>query len=215
MRWRPWQAVEHGPVHVIMGATLLPTSGYPFALELRILYELVDGGLEVSTTATNIGERRCPYGAGQHPYLSPGSGAIDECTLQVGAATRLMNNERMIPKASAPVRDTPFDFADPRQIGDTQLDVAFTDLQRDGEGRARARLTGADGRCVELWADEHHGFLEVFTGDTLSPARRRRGLAVEPMTCAPNAFQSTAGLIVLEPGEALITRWGVGLLEAG
>src|SRR3712207_8001232 len=44
------------------------------------------------------------------------------------------------------------------------------------------------GRQVRLWWDEAHRWLMVFTGDTLDPARRRRGLAVEPMTCAPNAL---------------------------
>jgi aldose 1-epimerase len=35
--------------------------------------------------------------------------------------------------------------------------------------------------------DEAYAFVRVFTGDTLAPGRRRRGLAVEPMTCAPDA----------------------------
>ena len=215
MRWRPWRAIEHGVVHVLMAATLLPCSGYPFALALSILYELGDGGLAVSTTATNIGEHACPYGAGQHPYLSPGAGAIDECVLELRASTRLVSDERMLPHASEPVARTPFDFATPRRIGDAQLDVTYTDLERDGSGRATARLTGADGRCVELWADERHGYLELFTGDSLAPQRRRRGLAVEPMTCAPNAFRSGAGLLRLEPGESLTSRWGVRLSGAG
>jgi len=31
----------------------------------------------------------------------------------------------------------------------------------------------------------------------------------EPMTCAPNAFQSGDGLVTLEPGESLSARWGI------
>jgi aldose 1-epimerase len=48
----------------------------------------------------------------------------------------------------------------------------------------------------------------VFTGDDL-PDVARRGLAVEPMTCAPNAFRSGDGLIVLEPGETHLGSWGI------
>ncbi len=213
-RWRPWTMAEHGRGHVVLQTALLPSSGYPFSLELRILYELSGEGLTVSTTAVNVGEQACPYGAGQHPYLSPGSGTVDDCTLQLAAATRLVNDERMIPAGSEPVAGTELDFRSARPIGDAQFDVALTDLDRDVRGRATARLTGVDGRCVELWVDEHHEFLEIFTGDTLAPARRRTGLAVEPMTCAPNAFQSAHGLLRLEPGETLTTRWGVGLREA-
>jgi aldose 1-epimerase len=83
LRWRPWNTLAHGPDHVTMQTRLLPMTGYPFALEVTITYALEDAGLTVSTTATNLGERPCPYGAGQHPYLSPGSGLIDECTLQL------------------------------------------------------------------------------------------------------------------------------------
>ncbi|MHB8242128.1 MAG: aldose 1-epimerase family protein [Solirubrobacteraceae bacterium] len=215
MRWRPWRLCEHSPFHAIVEATLHPMPGYPFTLELQILYALGRGGLTVSTTATNLGTHACLYGAGQHPYLSPGSGSIDECTLQLPAATRLVNDEQLIPTGSASVAGTPADFRAPRPIGDTQLDMAFTDLERDETGRAVTRLTGPDGRCVELWVDESYTHLEVFTGDTLADTRRRRGLAVEPMTCAPNAFQSGEGLVRLEPGQSLTSRWGVRLLAHG
>ncbi len=215
MRWRPWRAAEHGPVHVLMRATLLPTNGYPFALDLAILYELTDAGLEVTTSATNIGAHACPFGTGQHPYLSPGRGRIDECILQLAAATYLVSDERMIPVERQPVAGTPLDFSRPRRIEAAQLDVAFTDLQRDRAGNATVRLTGPDGCCVELWVDERHDFLELFSGDSLSPARRRGGLAAEPMTCAPNAFRSGEGLVRLEPGESFTSRWGVGLSAGG
>jgi aldose 1-epimerase len=44
----------------------------------------------------------------------------------------------------------------------------------------------------------------LFTGDMLAqPERRRRSLAVEPMTCAPNAFRSGDGLQTLAPGQSL------------
>ena len=50
----------------------------------------------------------------------------------------------------------------------------------------------------------------VFTGDALpEPERRRQGLAVEPMTCAPNAFNSGDGLLTLAPGETFRGQWGI------
>jgi len=214
LRWRPWTLREHGPTHVVVQSRLLPGPGYPFALDLQIAYQLGRAGLTVATTAVNIGAHRCPYGAGQHPYLSPGQGLIDECTLELPAATRIATDERMIPTGEQPLAAGALDFQRGRTIGTASLDVGLTDLARDEHGRAAARLTGPDGRCVELWMDQHHGFVEVFTGDSLDPSRRRRGLAVEPMTCAANAFQSGAGLLVLEPGESLTTRWGVGLRDS-
>jgi aldose 1-epimerase len=53
-------------------------------------------------------------------------------------------------------------------------------------------------------------FLMVFTPDAIPEvARRRRSIAIEPMTCAPNAFRSGDGLVVLRPGESWNGRWGV------
>ena len=77
-------------------------------------------------------------------------------------------------------------------------------------GRGSACL-GVDGHRVELWVDESYPILEVYTGDTLAPERRRRGLGTEPMTCPPNAFQTGEGLSRLEPGQTLTTTWGVRL----
>jgi aldose 1-epimerase len=213
LRWRSWRAVERTTSRVVVAVRLHPLDGYPFALHVQVAYELSDAGLTVATTARNAGARACPYGAGQHPYLSPGAGLIDDCTLQLAAATRILTDaERQLPTGREPVAGGELDFTTPRRLGAQRLDFAFTDLARDDAGHAVARLGTPDGRCVELWVDEHHAMIECYTGDTLSPARRRRGLGVEPMTCAPNAFQTGDGLIRLEPGQSLTTRWGVRLI---
>ena len=60
---------------------------------------------------------------------------------------------------------------------------------------------------VTVWADESWPFVQIFTGDL--PDVQRRGLAVEPMTCVRNAFNTGEGLIRLEPGDAFDGRWGI------
>ena len=212
LRWRSWHASEHTGNRVAMGTRLQPMMGYPFCLDVSLAYELGDGGLVVATTATNRGATSCPYGCGQHPYLSPGTGLIDTCTLEVDARTRILtDNERQLPTGREPVAGTRFDFAAGKPLGDEKLDYAFTDLARDDSGRAWVRLSASDGHCVELWVDEHYPIVELYTGDTLEPERRRRGLGTEPMTCPPNAFQSGDKLVGLQPGQSLTTTWGVRL----
>jgi aldose 1-epimerase len=212
LRWRPWRALEREPSRVVMGARLHPLSGYPFTLDVQVEYTLAEDGLGVCTTAVNLGERACPYGAGQHPYLSPGAGLIDECTLELPARTRiLVDAERALPVGREAVAGGEYDFTSARTLGRRQIDAPFTDLLRDSAKRAAARLAAPDGDTVELWVDETYSVIELYTGDTLSPARRRRGLAVEPMTCVPNAFQSGEGLVRLEPSQSLSSRWGVRL----
>ena len=212
MRWRPWTALEREPGRVLMGARLFAMAGYPFTLELRISYELSDAGLTVATTATNVGPSACPYGTGQHPYISPGEGLIDDCDLQAPAATRILTDEkRQLPCGRRLVEGTDYDFRRPRRLAGQRLDDPFTDLMRDGEGKATITLTRHDGSSVELWMDERYAFVELYSGDGLAPDRRRHGLGVEPMTCAPNAFQSGEGLVRLEPEASVTSCWGVRL----
>ncbi|HEX9482500.1 MAG TPA: aldose 1-epimerase family protein [Solirubrobacteraceae bacterium] len=212
LRWRNWQLRDRDPARVVLENRLYPSAGYPFTLELTISYELAAGGLIVTTTSVNIGEQACPFGSGQHPYLSPGNGLLDECSLQLAAQTRILtDDERQLPVGREPVAGTPFDFREPRRLGALAIDSAFADLSRDETGLAWARLTGPDSRTAELWVDEHYPLIEIYTGDGLSAARRRRGLGAEPMTCPPNALQSGEGIVRLEPGEALVARWGVRL----
>ncbi len=212
LRWRPWLALERTPELVAMNTRLYPQPGYPFSLEVTVEYSLSVEGLEVATTALNIGSQPCPYGAGQHPYLSPGEGLIDDCLLEIPAQTLILTDPvRRLPTGRALVEGTELDFRRAGRIGKAAIDAPVSDLARDPLGRGRVRLTGPDGGCVELWVDSHYSILQVYTGDKLSPSRRRRGLGLEPMTCPPNAFQSGEELIRLEPGQSLTTRWGVAL----
>jgi aldose 1-epimerase len=216
LRWRPWQAVEQEDSRVVMATTLWPLKGYPFTLDVTVEYELSDTGLAVTTTATNVGVAAAPYGCGQHPYLSPGTaagGLVDDCELELRAATRIDTDaERQLPTGRVPVEGTEYDFRSARRIGDLAMDYAFTDLERDDEGLAWVRLTGADGVTAGMWVDEAYPYLEIYTADTLSPERRRRGLGAEPMTCPPNAFGSFTDVVELRPDESHTARWGARLL---
>ena len=214
LRWRSWRAAERHPSRIVMATRLHQMTGWPFTLDVRIEYSLSDDGLEVATTATNIGDVSCPFAMGQHPYLAPASGRIDECELQLDGAIRIETDpDRQLPTGQVPVSGTEYDFQSPRQIDTQTIDFAFTDLARDSAGRAWVRLASPDGSRVQLWVDEGFPYLEVFTGDTLEEPRRRTGLGVEPMTCPPNGLQTGEDLIRLEPGGSVTRRWGVQLVE--
>jgi aldose 1-epimerase len=214
--WRAWQAREQASDRIIMATRLYPLPGYPFMLDVEVEYLLTDGGLTARTTATNIGEAACPYACGQHPYLSPGAGLIDDCELELAAGTRITTSaDRQLPTGREPVAGTPFDFRLRRHLGHLPVDYAFTDLTRDAGGRAWVRLHGTDGATAQLWVDAGYPIVEIYTGDTLSPDRRRRGLGAEPMTGPPNAFQTGEQLIRLEPGSSATCAWGVQLVSSG
>ena len=188
---------------------LHPQPGYPFSLALSIEYELSERGLLVRTTAMNTGTETCPYGAGAHPYLTVGTETIDPVILHAPGRTVLQSDERGLPVGTASVEGTEYDFRQPRPIGSTVLDNAFTDLERDEDGVARVELREPEhGAGVTLWVDKTYAYLMLFTGDPL-PDVNRRSLAVEPMTCPPNAFRSGESLVRLEPGDSFVSVWGI------
>jgi aldose 1-epimerase len=210
VRWSRWRVAQREPHRVVMEHVLHPQPGYPFALALAIEYGLTERGLEVRTTATNVGAQRCPYGTGAHPYFAAGPGLVDDAVLRAPAHTVLRSDERGIPAGESPVEGTEYDFRDPRPIGDTRLDHCFTGLDRDGDDRARVELRDADGRGVTVWMDEAHGYVMLFTGDPL-PDVARRSLAIEPMTCPPSALRTGRDLICLDPGDTHTCAWGVDI----
>lgn len=208
-RWRSWTPTELSESSVTMTLTLRPQPAYPFTLELGACYELSDEGLRVTTTATNVGDTDAPYACGAHPYVTVGTERVDAATLRVPASTWLPTGPAQIPLGRESVAGSPYDFQEPRAIGATRIDYAFADLERDGDGLARLRLTAPGGRSVEVWLDESFPYLEVFTADTVSPDRRRRSLGVEPMTCPPDAFRTGEDVVRLRPGGTHTAAWGI------
>jgi aldose 1-epimerase len=209
-RWTSWLLVAIASDSVELGLRLLGRPGYPFCLELLARYRLTgDDGLEVTVKARNVGSRTAPYGTGSHPYLRVGPGAVDECALELPAARWLAADDRGIPVGHPQdVTGTDFDFRIGRPIGAAALDHAFTGVTRDPAGRAWARLTGRQA-AVALWAGPGYEWLQAFTGDTLGPDRRRRAVAIEPMTCPPNAFVTGTDLLTIAPGASVTHQWGV------
>ena len=210
VRFVPWRVLGASADSVALEYLLHPQPGYPFALRLRVGYELSADGLRVTTTASNEGDTDAPYGEGHHPYLAAPAGLrVDDCTLVLPAATRLVTDDRLLPVGAEPVHETPFDLRAGRVLGDLRIDDCFTDLARDADGTAEVRFTGPDGRGAAVWMDASYTHVQVFTGDVVEPPSRRRfGLAVEPMTCPPDALR-TGAVRRLAPGESVTGAWGI------
>jgi aldose 1-epimerase len=192
-RWRASRTSAHG---ITLSHQLRGREGYPFALDLAVGYELDSAGVVVTLRATNAGPGRAPFGAGLHPYLR----LTGDITLQVPANTRVPIDDRLLPTGPpTPLSGTELDFRHARRLGDQRLDTCFGDLERGAAGVASLTLAGP--RRLVVWMDDAFHFVQVFTADG--------AIAVEPMTCAPDAFNTGDGLLVLEPGASFTGRCGL------
>jgi aldose 1-epimerase len=208
--WQPWAVVDSSDGTATVGTVVEPHPGYPFRLAAAVDYQLGPDGLTVTVRARNVGTEVAPFGAGMHPYFSVGAasdGDLAEAELHLPVRTALELDSGLPTGARAP-----FDGAVGR-IGERALDDAFTDLIRDDDGWARAGLRGPAGE-LELAVDGAWSWLQVFSGDALPEGRRRRSLAIEPMTCPPNAFADGVDLLVLEPGDEWAGTWSLSWTAA-
>jgi aldose 1-epimerase len=200
---QPWSLLASGQDGVTVGTVVEPRSGYPFRLAAAIDYRLDPDQLTVTVRVRNAGDADAPFGVGMHPYLHVGAteeGGLADAELTVPARIAL-DVDGGLPIGTR----RPFDGAVGR-IGDRALDDPVTDLVRDDDGWARVRLRGPAG-ALELAVDGSWPWLQVYSGDTLPSGQRRRSLAVEPMTCPPNALADGVDLVVLAPGGTWSGTW--------
>lgn len=217
--WQDFDLVESSDSSVSLRSVVEPRDGYPHRVQVDVTYALGSSGLTTSVSATLLAGAPAPFGWGSHSYLvapsAPGqTSPVDGWTVSIPAATvQTVTEDRLIPTGSVPVEEHDYDFRAPRVIGDTFIDHAFTDLERGEDFLARVRLTDAQGVGVEMSWGEECGWLQIHTADLPDAAASRTGLAVEPMTCPPGAFNSGTDVIRLdtdEPAEASWTLAAVG-----
>ena len=215
-RWVPFQVLDQDAARVDLGAVLPARLGYPWPLEMRVSWELTAEGLSSRLTVRNLASEPVPFGAGTHPYLSAGGSLrelINAGDITIPGATRLTGENAFLTERKAV--DSDDDFRTARRIGNHHLGL-YTDLDRDSDGLAHVVFDREDGWQVRLWQDESWPFVLLYTADQVSDSEgRRASVAVEPMTCAVDAFNSGDGLITLQPGEEFTGSWGISVRQPG
>ena len=218
--WLDFAAVAADSDRVTLAATIEPQQGYPWRIRLETTFVLAADGLTQIVRATNEGREAAPFGTGPHPYLVAGPARLDDWTLSLPTAQVLeVTPDRLTPLGLRPVEvDTPrFDFRVPRRLGPVQIDHAFTGLGRDAGRTTAVRLTDPAGTGVEMSWGTDCAWVQIHTADLPGgPAQpgHRAGLAVEPMTCAPDAFNAgrydyDTGLLTIEPDQMVSASWRV------
>ncbi|WP_336630757.1 MULTISPECIES: aldose 1-epimerase family protein [unclassified Microbacterium] len=222
--WLDFAVVEQAADAVTLAATIEPQSGYPWRVEVETTYRVAADGLTQTVRARNAGPGAAPFGTGPHPYLVAGTGPLDSWSLDLPADRVLeVTPDRLSPIALEDVAAADpgrFDWRSPRPLGAVEIDHAYTGLSRDAEGTATVRVLDPSGTGVQMTWDDACAWVQIHTADRPGGAAdpsHRIGLAVEPMTCAPDAFNADrydydAGLIVLPAGDGVEVSWRISAL---
>lgn len=202
-----WTRIEVSAHRAVWEVVAGPRDGYPFAIKLRVAYSVNDDGLRVETQWHNVGDCSAPFGLGFHPYFA-GDSPVDAVSLTVAARTAIDGDPATkLPLAPRQV-DAAVDYATPTTLGERVFSRTYGGLERDDRGVAVVTAVFAEW-TVQVELDAGFPWVQIFTGDVPDPSLRRRGLAIEPQTCPPNAFVSGHDLLRVEPGESGTATWGV------
>lgn len=209
LRFTPYSLVHRTESTVTLAATVYPQHGYPFQLDTKVTYELVEDGISVWHNVTNVGAAKAPVALGTHPYLRVAEVPLEDIVVTVNASTRFEATQRQIPFAEMPVVGTDKDLRGGRPISSLRLDETYGGLALV-DGRHTHTLEAPDGRRVSLWQDENFGFVQVFTPRNYQRADAPGlAIAIEPMTAPPNAFVTKRALKWIDPGETWTVNWGI------
>lgn len=214
--WLAFHCTENADDRVVLTAMIEPQPGYPWRVRIDVAFHLDADGLVQEVLATNESPDAAPFGVGGHPYLVAGessASAVDDWVLELPAdEVLLVSADRLLPTGIARVDEYErgrLDFRSPRRVGDATVNHAFTSFGRDAEGRARARVTDGGGRGVEISWDQRCPWVQVYTADDSGSVEHRHGLAIEPMTCPPDALNSQRDLLVIQPGGSAGAGWRI------
>ncbi len=200
------QEVENGCVvelrHVSEGC-----EGYPFPFTITVRYTLSESKLHFEFMVVNTGNTNMPFGFGWHPYFTLG-GAVEDIELKLPAVKEIVVDERLIPTGE---KKAFVEFSELHRLENTKFDTGFTcaDGQKKvilHERTKKIQLELDMGDKESIWQ-----YVQVFTPPQDSIAKNT--LAVEPMTCEANAFNTGEGLKVLKPGEELGDAFRVKVTE--
>lgn len=211
VRWAPWHLVESTGSSITVGHRLFPQPGWDWHLETRTTYAVAPEGLTVTTRVTNVGGGSAPFGYGAHPYVAIGDHPVGEVEVSVPGDTWVEVDERSLPTGTRPVEGTAYDFRTRRPLGGQRLDTAYTDLA-SSDGRWTVTVATPGRPVVEVWGEaEAFPWAQVFSGKAEADQSGEHGVAVEPMTCPADAFNSGTSLLTLDPGHAWTGTWGISV----
>jgi aldose 1-epimerase len=211
VQWLDFAVAQSEQAAVSLMQEVEPQDGYPFRIAIEVNYRICAvRGLSWQVTAANVGAATAPYGTGPHPYLVAGPSPLDSWRLALPAASYVeVESERLTPVGQRPVAGGDFDFRDGRVLGPIQIDHAFGDISWEPDGQASAVLEDPGGAGVAISWDKACPWVQIHTADRPEVEFNRLGLAVEPMTCPPDAFNSRQDLIWLEPGQTHQAAWQI------
>ena len=169
--------------------------GYPFCYQLTLTYTFDSDGLEIQTEIENSGEKEIPMADGWHPYFRFDN--LDHVNMKMTPAKRVSSNVGNALNGG-------HEFDSGQELKNYELDDCF---HVNGADQFKVELKDVkNGLALEIWQESTAGkykYMQIYTPPN------RKTIAIEPVTCEPNAFNTGNGLIILKPNERVSMSFGI------
>jgi aldose 1-epimerase len=175
--------------------------GFPFPCAVSYTFSLFESKFSCDISVKNTGTKILPLGVGWHPYFTLDTD-VDDLQLKMPNVSTIEVDESMIPTGK---KDSMNDYENLIQIHDTQFDTGFEILNKNEVATIKI-YNPVNNLTLESWqktGDKGFNYVQVFT----PPGRK--SIAIEPMTCPANAFNSKESLIELLPQDEWLGSFGV------
>ncbi len=170
-------------------------AGFPFPAKVKVLYTFdVNQKLKIDTLVMNTGQQTMPMGDGWHAYFSTGK-PIDELQLRFNPLS-LFDSEDMTKMQG---------YEQFKKIGNQSWDHCFEldSSENSHELILRDTQLGIDIKIEQGTGTQAYNYLQIYTPPD------RESIAIEPMSCPPDAFNHGIGLINLEPEEKITFTYSI------
>jgi len=169
---------------------------YPFPYIMDVTYIVRQNELEIEVQILNSGGSPMPCGFGWHPYFDLQIAKAD-CRFKLPNVQKIVVNENLVPTG---LKVEFKEFREFQSLKGHLLDTCFS-LDQVKE-RSSSFLNCPGLGTLEVWQDHNFPFIQVFKPN-------EKYIAIEPMTCGINAFNSKEGLKELSPQEVWALKLGL------
>lgn len=180
----------------------LEDNGYPFKFKLIVTFHLqCTSGITISFQVTNLSDHIIPYGMGFHPYFQLGC-PLSEIKLTIPSCEKLEFDNENFPTGDSSIWHY---FSKGKAIGSENFNNCFWIKEPNGHfniGIQRENLFPK----FKVWFETGTNKFNFFQLYTFPNANE---IAIEPMTCVPDSFNIKFGLIHLEAGKVISTKFGI------
>ncbi|MBX9851478.1 MAG: aldose 1-epimerase [Cytophagaceae bacterium] len=179
--------------------------GYPFKFDLNVTFSLSTSGFRCKTEVWNKDNVDIPVGDGWHPYFKTGI-KVDDLWLSLPSHAIVEVDSKKIPTGKL-IYNNQFDEL--TKIEKRSLDTCFK-LSSNRDDVVINLVDKSKNLKICIWLEsgsDKYQYVQIY----IRPDRE--AIAIEPMTCVPNAFNNKHGLIVIPPGKQMDFNWGISLSD--